>query len=196
MISVLSCLYQMSTTNNLKCFVGFSGSVQSGRGVRRESVRQSPHSETLRDTPQSRCRPQRGRWSTQASGGLQCNVTFERLTFDNDRLSLYPDPLLEDTQPVSNFLEENLTMEELKEAFRSDIIKLKPGIFISILPRLFDDLGNGYITVDKFRDILIEIDSEISEEELKAIISEVSSCCREWRDLSGHCRLTQTIPTR
>ena len=165
-------------------------------GVRGESVRQSPHSETLRDTPQSRCRPQRGRWSTQASGGLQCNFIFERLTFDNDRLSLYPDPLLEDTQPVSNFLEENLTMEELKEAFRSDIIKLKPGIFISILPRLFDDLGNGYITVDKFRDILIEIDSEISEEELKAIISEVSSCCREWRDLSGHCRLTQTIPTR
>ena len=97
-------------------------------GVREESVRQSPHSETLRDTPQSRCRPQRGRWSTQASGGLQCNFIFERLTFDNDRLSLYPDPLLEDTQPVSNFLEENLTMEELKEAFRSDIIKLKPGI--------------------------------------------------------------------
>ena len=115
-------------------------------------------------------------------------------------MSLYTDPLLEDTQPVSNFLEENLTMEELKEAFRSDIIKLKPGIFISILQyfntRLFDDLGNGYITVDKFRDILIEIDSEISEEELKAIISEVSSCCRKWRDLSGHCRLTQTIPTR
>ena len=40
--------------------------------------------------------------------------------------------------------------------------------------RLFDDLGRGYITVERFREILREIDNTISEEELDGIISEVS----------------------
>ena len=40
--------------------------------------------------------------------------------------------------------------------------------------RLFDDLGEGYITVGRFREILIEIDNTISKEELDAIISDVS----------------------
>ena len=49
-------------------------------------------------------------------------------------------------------------MEELKEAFR-----------------LFDDLGEGFISVTRFREILREIDDEISEEELTGIISDVRS---------------------
>ena len=40
--------------------------------------------------------------------------------------------------------------------------------------RLFDDIGDGYITVDKFREILREIDPAIDEEELDGIISDVS----------------------
>ena len=40
--------------------------------------------------------------------------------------------------------------------------------------RLFDDLGEGYITVERFREILQEIDNTISKEELDGIISEVS----------------------
>ena len=35
-------------------------------------------------------------------------------------------------------------------------------------------MGEGYITVDRFREILKEIDSTITEEELDGIISEVS----------------------
>ena len=38
---------------------------------------------------------------------------------------------------------------------------------------MFDDMGEGYITVDRFREILKEIDSTITEEELDGIISEV-----------------------
>ena len=40
--------------------------------------------------------------------------------------------------------------------------------------RLFDDVGEGYITVAKFREILREIDPSISAEELDGIISDVS----------------------
>ena len=41
------------------------------------------------------------------------------------------------------------------------------------LIRLFDDVGEGYITVETFRQILREIDPTITEEELEGIISEV-----------------------
>ena len=40
--------------------------------------------------------------------------------------------------------------------------------------RLFDDIGEGYISVEKFREILKEIDPTIGEEELDGIISDVS----------------------
>ena len=43
-----------------------------------------------------------------------------------------------------------------------------------ILFRLFDDLGEGYITVERFREILREIDPTISKEELDGITSDVS----------------------
>ena len=39
--------------------------------------------------------------------------------------------------------------------------------------RLFDDLGEGFITVERFREILREIDNTISKEELDGIINEV-----------------------
>ena len=68
-----------------------------------------------------------------------------------ENVKQYPD--------AADILEEGeLTMEELKEAFR-----------------LFDDLGEGFISVTRFREILREIDDEISEEELTGIISDVRS---------------------
>merc|ERR1712113_214192 len=66
-------------------------------------------------------------------------------------LSIYPD--LKTTDLLWDCY---LSLGELKEAFR-----------------LFDDLGRGYITVERFREILREIDNTISEEELDGIISEI-----------------------
>ena len=40
--------------------------------------------------------------------------------------------------------------------------------------RIFDDAGEGFITVYRFREILKEIDEEITEEELEGIIGDVS----------------------
>ena len=42
------------------------------------------------------------------------------------------------------------------------------------MTRLFDDVGEGFITVERFREILKEIDEEISEDELDGIIGDVS----------------------
>ena len=42
--------------------------------------------------------------------------------------------------------------------------------FFTLL-RLFDDIGEGYISVERFREILREIDATITEEELDGIIS-------------------------
>ena len=39
--------------------------------------------------------------------------------------------------------------------------------------RIFDDAGEGFITVYRFREILKEIDEEITEEELEGIIGDV-----------------------
>ena len=39
--------------------------------------------------------------------------------------------------------------------------------------RLFDDTGEGFITVTRFRVILKEIDEDFTEDELDEIISEV-----------------------
>ena len=41
--------------------------------------------------------------------------------------------------------------------------------------RLFDDTGEGFITVTRFRVILKEIDDEFTEDELDEIISEVNT---------------------
>ena len=40
---------------------------------------------------------------------------------------------------------------------------------------MFDDRGEGFISVARFREILREIDDEICEEELDGIISDVRS---------------------
>ena len=72
--------------------------------------------------------------------------------------------------------EGELTMEELKEAFRFISHKKKHKILQSVCVwRLFDDCGAGFISVARFREILREIDDEISEEELDGIISDVRS---------------------
>ena len=85
-------------------------------------------------------------------------------------MTFYPDTLQEEN---IKFLEESLTIDELKEAFRFDykyfLISTRQG-----LSRLFDNLGNGYITVERFGEILKEIDNEMSDEELSKIISDVS----------------------
>jgi len=50
-----------------------------------------------------------------------------------------------------------LTLEELKEAFR-----------------LFDDVGEGFITVLRFKAILKEIDEDFTDDEIEGIIIDVS----------------------
>ena len=50
--------------------------------------------------------------------------------------------------------------------------------------RLFDDVGEGYITVAKFREILKEIDPTISAEELDGIISDVSHAAVVYWEIS------------
>merc|ERR1719348_2339680 len=52
----------------------------------------------------------------------------------------------------------DLTMEELKEAFR-----------------LFDEDGEGFITVTRFRAILIEVDEDFSEDELDEVIATIDT---------------------
>ena len=71
--------------------------------------------------------------------------------------------------------EGELTMEELKEAFRFFLTKNMSILLSVCVCRLFDDCGEGFISVARFREILREIDDEISEEELDGIISDVRS---------------------
>merc|ERR1719348_683188 len=54
----------------------------------------------------------------------------------------------------------DLTMDELKEAFR-----------------LFDEDGEGFITTARFRVILKEVDEEFSEDELDEIIATIDLDC-------------------
>ena len=65
-----------------------------------------------------------------------------------------------------------LTLEELKEAFRCEIL-----ILLNITPnyfRLFDDVGEGFITVLRFKAILKEIDEDFTDDEIEGIIIDVS----------------------
>ena len=65
-----------------------------------------------------------------------------------------------------------LTLEELKEAFRCEIL-----IVLNITPnyfRLFDDVGEGFITVLRFKAILKEIDEDFTDDEIEGIIIDVS----------------------
>eukprot|EP00090_Calanus_glacialis_P040285 TRINITY_DN7021_c0_g1_i2.p1 TRINITY_DN7021_c0_g1~~TRINITY_DN7021_c0_g1_i2.p1 ORF type:complete len:102 (-),score=36.75 TRINITY_DN7021_c0_g1_i2:29-334(-) len=68
----------------------------------------------------------------------------------------YPDG--EKLPEVEDGLCAELTLDELKAAFR-----------------LFDDTGDGFISVTRFREILKEIDEEFSEDELDGIISDIDS---------------------
>ena len=65
-------------------------------------------------------------------------------------------------QLASRFMEEETDAEavqaELREAFR-----------------LYDKEGNGYITTEVFRDILHEIDENLSPEELDMMIDEIDA---------------------
>ncbi|XP_063983435.1 troponin C, isoallergen Bla g 6.0201-like isoform X2 [Diachasmimorpha longicaudata] len=63
---------------------------------------------------------------------------------------------------AAKFMEEDVDVEalksELKEAFR-----------------LYDREGNGYITTDTFREILCEIDENLTDEQLDMIIEEIDA---------------------
>ncbi|KAK0174828.1 hypothetical protein PV327_010552 [Microctonus hyperodae] len=63
---------------------------------------------------------------------------------------------------ASKFMEEDVDVEalkvELKEAFR-----------------LYDREGNGYITTDVFREILSEIDENLTDDELDMMIDEIDA---------------------
>jgi len=69
----------------------------------------------------------------------------------------YPDGEGEDEVPEDALCAE-LTMEELKAAFR-----------------IFDDIGEGFISIGRFREILKEIDEDFTDEELDEVISEIDS---------------------
>merc|ERR1712241_452014 len=64
----------------------------------------------------------------------------------------------EASEEVEDLLMLDLTHEEIKAAFR-----------------LFDDSGEGFITVMRFRVILKEIDEEFTEDELDEIIAEIDT---------------------
>eukprot|EP00090_Calanus_glacialis_P045972 TRINITY_DN8804_c0_g1_i4.p1 TRINITY_DN8804_c0_g1~~TRINITY_DN8804_c0_g1_i4.p1 ORF type:complete len:101 (-),score=42.15 TRINITY_DN8804_c0_g1_i4:55-357(-) len=66
----------------------------------------------------------------------------------------YPDGE-EEPEPEDALCAE-LTMEELKAAFR-----------------IFDDIGEGFISVGRFKQILKEIDEDFTDEELDEIIAEI-----------------------
>merc|ERR1711874_125264 len=83
--------------------------------------------------------------------GSAYHTFISKFTMPSETAKQYPDS--------PDLVEEGeLTMEELKEAFR-----------------LFDDCGAGFISVARFREILREIDDEISEEELDGIISDIDT---------------------
>ncbi|XP_047352931.1 troponin C, isoallergen Bla g 6.0101-like isoform X2 [Vespa velutina] len=63
---------------------------------------------------------------------------------------------------ASRFMEEDMDTEAMKEELREAF-------------RIYDKEGNGYITTDVFRDILHELDDQLSPEELDMIIEEVDT---------------------
>merc|ERR1712045_152043 len=70
----------------------------------------------------------------------------------------YPDGSSEVDEEIEDLLCLDLTHEEIKAAFR-----------------LFDDTGEGFITVLRFRLILKEIDDDFSDDELDEIIAEIDT---------------------
>merc|ERR1712038_981393 len=70
----------------------------------------------------------------------------------------YPDGSSEVDEEIEDLLCLDITHEEIKAAFR-----------------LFDDTGEGFITVLRFRLILKEIDDDFSDDELDEIIAEIDA---------------------
>merc|ERR1712198_320302 len=83
----------------------------------------------------------------------------------------YPDGE-EGKEEVEDLLCLDLTHEEIKEAFR-----------------LFDDTGEGFITVTRFRLILKEIDDEFTEDELDEIIAEIDTDKSETIDFNEFVKI-------
>merc|ERR1711874_56807 len=77
-----------------------------------------------------------------------------------------------DSEEVEDLLMLDLTHEEIKEAFR-----------------LFDDSGEGFITVMRFRVILKEIDEEFTEDELDEIIAEIDTDKSETIDFNEFVKI-------
>merc|ERR1719508_347553 len=74
--------------------------------------------------------------------------------------------------PVEDFMMAELTMDELKAAFR-----------------LFDDTGEGFIHVLTFRNILKEIDEEFTDEELDDIIADIDLDGSGTIDFDEFCKI-------
>jgi len=72
---------------------------------------------------------------------------------DGDDQENYPDG--EEEEEFDAMMGE-LTTDELKAAFR-----------------IFDDIGEGFITVERFRQILKEIDEEFTDDEIDEVIAEI-----------------------
>ena len=70
-----------------------------------------------------------------------------------------------------------LTLEELKEAFRWETHMQISTLLVNFdqnFYRLFDDVGEGFITVLRFKAILKEIDEDFTDDEIEGIIIDVS----------------------
>lgn len=72
-----------------------------------------------------------------------------------------------------------LTSDELKAAFRWECARytrFTSNMFPSnnaFIVRIFDEIGDGFISVEKFKFILKEIDEDFTDEELEEVILEV-----------------------
>ena len=70
-----------------------------------------------------------------------------------------------------------LTPDELKAAFRWESFRdlnITSCYLYCNFVRIFDEIGDGFISVEKFKFILKEIDEDFTDEELEEVILEVN----------------------
>jgi len=60
--------------------------------------------------------------------------------------------------------------------------------------RLFDKEGTGFITMIQFREILAEVDPNLSEEDLDGIIAEIDEDGSGTMDFDEFCEMMMTSP--
>lgn len=94
--------------------------------------------------------------------------------------------------------DEEQMREELKEAFRhvhgGQSTLPTPSVTCFILHRIYDKEGNGYITTVVLKEILHEIDPELTNEDLDGIIEEVDEDGSGTLDFDGVYHARRCVP--